>query len=64
MKIEVGYQEMAIQQLEAWGWNVECYRLYGLPWLLKLCLYPAIWSIRLEVQAALERIVKKERRLR
>ena len=64
MKIEVGYQEMAIQQLEAWGWSVERYRLYGLPWLLKLGLYPAIWGIRLEVQVALERIVKKERRLR
>ena len=54
----VNYKELAIKQLEEWGWDVERYRIYGLPWYLKWCLYPIIWSIGRVVEDTIQRLIK------
>ncbi len=55
---QVSYKDVAIKQLEHWGWDVEYYRVYGIPWYLKLYLYPIIWCIRKEVEGVIKRIIK------
>jgi hypothetical protein len=55
---KISYEEIAIKQLENWDWHVEKYRLYGLPWYLKVWLYPVIWGIKGEVEAGIRRLMK------
>lgn len=58
--MKISYQEIAIMQLEEWGWAVERYKIYGLPWYLKACLYPIIWFISKEVEKICENLLRKD----
>lgn len=51
------YKELAIKLFETWGWNTERYQIYGIPWYLKIYIYPSIWFIKKSV----EDIIKRER---
>ena len=57
----MNYKDLAIKQLEFWGWDVEKFRLYGLPWYLKLLLYPVIWGIEREVEAIIDRLIDRSK---
>ena len=58
-KMKIDYEEVAIEFLERQGFNTEKWRLYGLPWYLKVYLYPAIWEIKVEVETAVKRLLKE-----
>lgn len=57
MQERITYEDIAIRYLEDLGWNVEKYRIFGLPWHLKIYLYPVIWGIQGEVENAIKRII-------
>jgi len=59
MKTKFKYEELAILHLEKQGFDVDKWKLYGLPWYWKAYLYPVIWGIKGEVEDAVERLVER-----
>ena len=56
--MKASYEELAIQHLKKEGFDVERWRLYGLPWYWKVYLYPIIWAIKGEVEDIAQRLIK------